>query len=47
MENKKILFVDDEVDILRSIERAFLEEDFEIYFTKSVDEAIVILYKGY
>ena len=43
MENKKILFVDDEVDILRSIERAFLEEDFEIYFTKSVDEAIVIL----
>jgi two-component system NtrC family sensor kinase len=42
-ENIKILFVDDEKNVLKSIERLFLDEDYEIYTADSGREALEIL----
>jgi len=42
-ENIKILFVDDEKNVLKSIERLFLDEDYEIYTANSGREALEIL----
>ncbi len=43
MGSKIILFVDDEEQILKSIERAFIGENYQIETATSVDEAIEIL----
>lgn len=41
--SKKILFVDDEVQILRSLFRLFMETDFEVFTAESAKEALDIL----
>lgn len=39
----RILFVDDERNVLRSMERLFLEEDYEIFTAESGQEGLAIL----
>jgi HD-like signal output (HDOD) protein/CheY-like chemotaxis protein len=39
----KVLFVDDEVSILKSLQRRFMHEDFEVFTAQSGDEALKIL----
>jgi len=43
MENRAVLFVDDEVKILRAIERCLLDESYHKYYAKSGPEALEIL----
>ena len=43
MENKTVLFVDDDEIVLRSIERGLLDEPYNKLFAKSGEEAIEIL----
>jgi len=39
----KILFVDDEKNVLRALERVFFDDDYEILSAGSADEALEIL----
>jgi two-component system NtrC family sensor kinase len=39
----RILFIDDETNILRALERVFLDEDYEILTARSASEALEIL----
>ena len=41
--NIKILFVDDEKNVLRALERIFLDDDYEIFTASSGDEGLQIL----
>ncbi|MCX8030815.1 MAG: response regulator [Thermodesulfovibrionales bacterium] len=41
--NKNILFVDDEVNILKSLKRLFMDEDFNVYTASSAKEGFEIL----
>ena len=43
MENRAVLFVDDEEKVLESIERCLLDESYRKYFAKSGPEALEIL----
>ena len=43
MENRAVLFVDDEQKILKAIERCLLDESYRKYFAKSGQEALEIL----
>jgi two-component system response regulator HupR/HoxA len=43
MENRAVLFVDDEDKILKAIERCLLDESYRKYFAKSGQEALEIL----
>ncbi|WPX08342.1 HDOD domain-containing protein [Anaerocellum danielii] len=45
--SKSILFVDDEVSILKALNRAFLDEDYELYFAQSAEEALKIMEENY
>jgi len=45
VENKTVLFVDDDEEILRSLERFLLEEPYNRLFSKSGREALEILQK--
>lgn len=40
---KRILCVDDEVEILRSLKRAFILSDYEIFVASSAEEAFIIM----
>ena len=40
---KRILFVDDEENVLRSLKRFFMSEDYEVYTASSGSEGLVIL----
>ena len=42
-EKTKILFVDDELDILKSLQRTFRNTEFELFCTSSIEEAKSIL----
>lgn len=44
---KSILFVDDEINILKSLKRAFLDEDYNLFFAQSANEALAIMEKDY
>ena len=46
MENRTILFVDDEEKILKSLERGLLDEPYNCLFTTSGKEALEILEKN-
>ena len=41
--NVKILFVDDEKNVLRSLERVFMDDDYEIFTANSGEEGLQIL----
>ncbi|HEY3307656.1 MAG TPA: response regulator [Desulfuromonadaceae bacterium] len=41
--NVKILFVDDEKNVLRSLERIFMDDEYEIFTANSGDEGLQIL----
>jgi len=43
METRTVLFVDDDEIMLRSLQRGFLDEQFDRYFAKSGAEALEIL----
>ena len=43
MENRSVLFIDDEEKVLKSIERCLLDESYRKYFAKSGQEALEIL----
>lgn len=43
METRAVLFVDDDEIMLRSLQRGFLDEQFDKYFAKSGEEALEIL----
>jgi len=43
MEERTVLFVDDDPIVLRSIERGLLDESYNRYFAKSGNEALQIL----
>lgn len=43
LENQSVLFVDDEANILRSLERGMMDEEFECFFANSGEEAIEVL----
>ena len=43
METRAVLFVDDDEIMLRSLQRGFLDEQFDRYFAKSGAEALEIL----
>ena len=43
METRTVLFVDDDEMMLRSLQRGFLDEQFDRYFAKSGAEALEIL----
>lgn len=43
---KRILFVDDETQILKAFVRAFSDDDFEVITTESVENAFEVLAKG-
>jgi len=43
MENRTILFVDDEEKVLKAIERCLLDESYHKYYAKSGQEALEIL----
>ena len=43
METRAVLFVDDDEIMLRSLQRGFLDEQFDKYFAKSGAEALEIL----
>jgi len=43
MENRSVLFLDDEEKVLKSIERCLLDESYRKYFAKSGQEALEIL----
>ena len=43
MENRSVLFVDDEEKILKAIERCLLDEPYQKYYAKSGQEALEIL----
>lgn len=45
MENKTVLFVDDDEIVLRSIERGLLDEPYQKLFAKKGEEALEILQK--
>jgi ActR/RegA family two-component response regulator len=42
METRAVLFVDDDEIMLRSLERGFLDEQFDQHFAKSGEEALEI-----
>ena len=42
MNKKKILFIDDESNILRAMNRAFRNLEFECYYANGIQEAIEI-----
>ena len=42
-EDIKILFVDDERNVLKSIRRLFLDEDYEIFCANSGEEGLEVL----
>ena len=43
MENRSVLFVDDEEKVLKAIERCLLDESYNKYYAKSGQEALDIL----
>ncbi|MBN2331640.1 MAG: HDOD domain-containing protein [Deltaproteobacteria bacterium] len=43
MEKKAILFVDDEMSILRSLKRSFLDSGYQLYFADSGEKALAAL----
>lgn len=43
MDIQTVIFVDDEINILRSLERGLIDEDFECIFASSAKEALEIL----
>lgn len=45
VEQVRILFVDDEVSILKALKRLFMDSDFEIITASSGDEGIDLLTK--
>ncbi len=45
MENRTILFVDDEEKVLKSLQRGLLDEPYNLYFATSGKEALDILEK--
>lgn len=45
MDTQTVLFVDDEINILRSLERGLIDEDFECIFANSAKQALDILEK--
>ena len=45
-EQVRILCVDDETNVLRSLERIFIDDDFEIYTASSGDEGLKLLAEG-
>lgn len=45
MDTQTVLFVDDEINILRSLERGLMDEDYECIFANSAKEALSILEK--
>jgi len=43
MDSKSILFVDDEKNILKALNRAFIDEGYNLYFAENGDEALNIV----
>ena len=39
----RILFVDDEPQILRALERSFMDDDFEVHVAEGGEEALLVL----
>lgn len=46
MENKTILFVDDEEKVLKSLKRGLMDEPYDLLFANSGEEALAILEKN-